>query len=190
MKTLYLASRSKARLQILKSIGIRAIVIPSTVREQRRRGKLTYSQLAIRNAQMKAQDVCRKLKSGIVLAADTFVVQDDRMFGKPRTLIEARRMLQRLSRKPHELYTGLAVVDVSTGHMLIACERTKIYMDPLTDAEIKHYFSQVDPRAHAGSFDIQGKGACFVRRIEGCYYNVVGLPIRTCMRLLKKCTDS
>ena len=95
-------------------------------------------------------------------------------------------MLKQLSNKPHVLYTGLAVIDKDKNKRETACEKTKIYMDVLTDEEINKYFSHTSPLDKAGGFDIQGKGALFIRRIEGCFYNVVGLPLRTLYRMLRE----
>jgi predicted Zn-dependent protease len=95
-------------------------------------------------------------------------------------------MLKKLSEKPQWLYTGIAVIDKDKQKTLVDCEKTKIYMDKLNDAEIADYFRQISPLDKAGSFDIQGKGAFFIRRIEGCFYNVVGLPLRRLYLMLKK----
>lgn len=150
------------------------------------RGRSTYAELVKANAVNKAKDVASRVRSGIIIAADTIVVQDGRIFGKPKDLSDAKKMLKRLSSKPQWLYTGMAVIDKDKNEMLTACEKTKIYMDRLTDKEIDDYFCQVSPLDKAGSFDIQGRGAFFIRRIEGCFYNVVGLPLRRLYLMLKK----
>jgi len=134
----------------------------------------------------KAKEVARKVRDGIIIAADTIVVQDKKIFGKPENLKEAQRMLKRLSQKPQWLYTGLAIIDKDRHRTRLAFEKTKVYMDKLTDKEIKNYFRCVSPKDFAGSFDIQGKGAFFIRRIEGCFYNVVGLPLRKLYRMFKE----
>ena len=86
-------------------------------------------------------------------------------------------MLKRLSHKPQWVYTGIAVIDKDKNKTLVAHEKTKVYMDRLGDEEINNYFAQVYPLDKAGSFDIQGFGSVFIDRIEGCFYNVVGLPM-------------
>lgn len=187
MRKIYLASASPARRKLLKLLGVRVTVVPSRVKEQTRAGSGGYPALVKRNALCKARDVADRLHKGVVIAADTLVVQDGRVFGKPRDRAQARRMLIRLARKPQWLYTGLAVTDVEQKKTYTACERTRVYMDRLTDGEMRRYFTAVDPTVMAGGFDIQGKGAFFIRRIEGCFYNVVGLPLRSLYRLLKKC---
>jgi len=183
----YLASGSKARKRLLRLYGLKFKVLSSAVKEdrKRRRGR-TFADLVKGNALKKARAVSRQVKRGIIIAADTIVVQNGRVFGKPRDLKDASRMLKRLSEAPQWLYTGLAVIDKDKNKSLVDFEKTKIYMDRLTDREIRAYFSRVNPLDKAGSFDIQGRGAFFIRRVEGCFYNVVGLPIRKLYRMLKK----
>jgi len=204
MRNIYLASDSQARRKLLNIFGLKFKVISSKIKEGRRAGHLSYAALVKRNALTKAQNVAGRVKNGIIIGADTIVVQDGKIFGKPKNLQEAQRMLRRLSRKPQWLYTGVAIIDKDkprpfyskkTLHSKkergkpktkLGYEKTKVYMDKLTDREIKNYFTSVQPLDFAGSFDIQGKGAFFIRRIEGCFYNVVGLPLRKLYRMLKE----
>lgn len=186
MRKIYLASDSKARKKLLQTLGLKFRVIPGGAKERRSAAGLSYSELVKRNALIKAKDASGKIKSGIVIAADTIVVQGKKIFGKPRGLKDAVKMLKCLSRHPQWLYTGLAVIDKDKGKILTDCEKTKVYMDPLTGEQIRNYFKLVSPLDKAGSFDIQGKGAFFIRRIEGCFYNVVGLPLRKLYLMLKK----
>ena len=183
---LYLASDSKARKELFKIFGLEFKVLPSKIKEHRRPGHLSYPVLVKKNALAKAKEVARKVKGGIIIGADTIVVQDKKIFGKPKSLEDAHKMLKRLSRKPQWLYTGLAIIDKAEDRVLVDYEKTKVYMDKLTDKEINSYFNYVSPLGKAGSFDIQGRGAFFIRRIEGCFYNVVGLPLRKLYRMLKK----
>jgi MAF protein len=183
---IYLASKSKARKKILETFGFKFKVKPSKIKERRNLNGLSYAGLVKVNALSKAEDVSKKIKSGIVIGADTICVQDGMIFGKPRNLKEASKMLKLLSTKPQWLYTGLAVVDKDSGRSFVDYEKTKVYMDKLSDEEIDAYFKKVSPLDKAGSFDIQGKGALFIRRIEGCFYNVVGLPLRKLYRMLKR----
>ncbi len=185
MRNIYLASDSKARKKLLNIFGLRFKVISSKIKEERRPG-LSYAALVKRNALAKAQNVAGRVKNGIIIGADTIVVQGKKIFGKPKDLKDAHKMLKHLSSKPQWLYTGIAVIDKDKHKTLTGCEKTKIYMDKLSDREIREYFKQVSPLDKAGSFDIQGKGAFFIRRIEGCFYNVVGLPLRRLYLMLKK----
>ena len=182
---LILASKSKARRQILKDLGIKFRVFPSHVREQRERMRSPKKTVQV-NALLKARDVASHFKKGVVIACDTLVWQGDRVFGKPKSLKEARTMLKRLSSKPHCLYTGIAVIDVKRHKEVVDVEETRIVMEPLTDEQIRRYFKKVSPLDKAGGFDIQGLGCLFIKRIEGCYFNVVGLPMAKLFVLLKK----
>ncbi|MGA2775724.1 MAG: Maf family nucleotide pyrophosphatase [Candidatus Omnitrophota bacterium] len=190
MGEIYLASNSKARKKILKDFGLKFKVLSSRTKEISSKGKLSYVGLAKKNALLKAQDVAQRIKRGLVIAADTLIVQDNKIFGKPKNLADARRMLKKLSAKPQWLYTGICAISKGRGKnkdkILLDYEKTKIYMDKLSSREISGYFKKVSPLDKAGSFDIQGRGAFFIRRIEGCYYNVVGLPVRKLYLMLKK----
>ncbi|MFH1397632.1 MAG: Maf family nucleotide pyrophosphatase [Candidatus Omnitrophota bacterium] len=194
MRTIYLASGSKARAKLLKSIGLKFKVIRSPVKEIRKSSVLTYSGLVQENALKKAEAAAKKVRSGIIVAADTIVVENNRISGKPKNLKEARKMLKRLASKPQWVYTGLAVIKKTEGkgrgkgkeNILTDYEKTTIFMDKLSGSEIDAYFKKVPPLDKAGSFDIQGRGALFIRRIEGCFYNVVGLPLRKLYIIFKQ----
>ncbi|MDP2939571.1 MAG: Maf family protein [Candidatus Omnitrophota bacterium] len=185
-KPIFLASQSKQRQKLLKLLGINFKVKPSHIQEERRISA-NCSSLVKGNALAKARDVAKKLKSGIVIAADTVVLSGTKkIFGKPKNLTEAKNMLKELSRKPQWVYTGLAVVDITDKKSYTAYEKTKVFMQRLSLKEIDRYFSHVWPLDKAGAFDIQNKGSIFIRRIEGCFYNVVGLPLSRLARILKK----
>lgn len=186
MREIYLASGSKARKELFKVFGLKFRVLPSGIREKRSRGSLTYAQLVKMNALAKAKEVAQRVRSGMIVAADTISVEGKRIFGKPKDLKDARRILKRLTRKPQWVYTGIAVIDKDKKKTMVSYEKTKVYMDRLSAEEINNYFAKVCPLDKAGSFDIQGKGAFFIRRIEGCFYNVVGLPLRRLYRMLKE----
>lgn len=183
---IFLASDSKARKKLLDIFGLKFKVIPSRAEEEKPSGKVSYAGLVKRNALKKAINVSSRVKNGVIIAADTIVVQDNKTYGKPRGLKDARNMLKKISSKPQWLYTGLAVIDKGAGKHMVDYEKTKVYMDKLTDKEINRYFAHTSPMGKAGSFDIQGRGAFFIRRIEGCFYNVVGLPLRKLYRMLKE----
>lgn len=185
MKKLILASQSKARQKLLKSLGVSFRVMPAKIREQKASGKNPAKAVAV-NALLKAGEVAGRLKEGLVIGCDTLVWQKGHVFGKPSSLKAARVMLKKLSSKPHRLFTGLAVVDAATKKMAVVVEETRIEMEPLTDEEITRYFRRVSPLDKAGGFDIQGLGSLFIRRIDGCYFNVIGLPIARLRVLLKK----
>ncbi|MCM8795790.1 MAG: Maf family nucleotide pyrophosphatase [Candidatus Omnitrophica bacterium] len=186
MRRIYLASNSKARKKLLKLLGLKFKVLPSGVKEKRFCSDANYARLVKRNALLKATEVAKKVKGGIIIAADTILVVGKKIFGKPKNLKVAELTLKTLSRRPQWVYTGLAVIDKDKNKTLVSYEKTKVYMDKLNPQEIHAYFRKISPLDKAGSFDIQGKGALFIRRIEGCFYNVVGLPLRRLYLMLKK----
>lgn len=182
---LILASRSVPRARILKNLGVAFKVVASRVKE-RKAHRLGPRETVRANALLKARDVAGRVKKGIVVGCDTLVEQDGKVFGKPVDLSDARRMLKKLSSAPHRLFTGIALIDVESRKELVDVEETKIEMERLSDEEITRYFKKCSPLKQAGAFDIQGRGGLFIKRIDGCYFNVVGLPVAKLFVMLKK----
>lgn len=185
MRKIILASGSKARQRLLRQIGLKFEVAKSNVKEKRT-FKKSCSDLVIQNALRKAREAAGRLSAGVVIAADTVVLVGKKIVAKPKNIKDAHRTLKLLSRKPQWVYTGLAVIDIEGRKEFATYEKTKIYMYKLTDSQIKRYFKKVSPLDKAGSFDIQGPGGAFIDRIEGCFYNVVGLPLARLARILEK----
>jgi len=185
MPKIILASKSKARQRLLHRIGLKVTVVSSHVRESRF-PKTTCRDLVLKNALLKAQDVAKRFSSGIVIGADTIVICGKKVIGKPKNTARAFKTLKILSGKASWVYTGLAVIDVKTKKMFMSCEKTKVHMRYLTDSQIRNYFKRVSPLDKAGAFDIQGLGGVFIDRIEGCFYNVVGLPLSRLAKILEK----
>lgn len=133
----------------------------------------------------KARDVARKVKEGIVIGADTVVVYEGKILGKPSDEADAEKMLRKLSGREHEVITGLAIVDVDRNEEAVECVKTKVKFRRLSPEEIKEYVATGEPLDKAGAYGVQGKGAALVESIEGCYYNVVGLPLAKLVEMLK-----
>jgi len=185
MAQIILASNSKARLALLRRIGLRPRVIVSRAPEKpHHRGGCAA--LVKHNALIKARNVAGRLSRGIVIGCDTVVLADKKVIGKPKNKAEAFRTLKLLMRKRQWVYSGIAVIDVASGRTLTAYDKTRVYMRSAKDHTIRAYINSVEVKRLAGSFDIQGKGAVFVTRIEGCYYNVVGLPLAKLAVILEK----
>ncbi|MFC2140611.1 Maf family protein, partial [Candidatus Auribacterota bacterium] len=125
-------------------------------------------------------------KDEIVIAADTIVYFENEIIGKPKTMPEAFQFLKRMSGECHSVYTGMAVKDGASGEVFTAAEETKVYFAKFSDTEIETYLDRIDPLDKAGAYAIQGEGALIVERIEGCYYNVMGLPLVALRKLLIK----
>jgi septum formation protein len=186
MKKIILASASPQRRKLMKILGLPFIVTPSRAKEITRMVK-GCAHLVQTNALRKALDVARRRKEGIVIGSDTVVYSSQgRLILKPRNLQEAKKNLKELMAKPHWVYSGIAIVDAETGQMEIGWEKTKVFMAKISDDAIDHYHQLVSPLDKAGGFDIEGKGALFIPRIEGCYFNVVGLPLAKLASMLKK----
>lgn len=185
MRRIILASRSKARQRLLRQIGLKFRIVESRAKEETRL-KGRCSDFVVRNAVNKAAEVAQRVDSGVVIGADTVVLVGKKIIGKPRTLTDAYRALRILSKKPQWVYTGIAVIDVDSDEIYTDYEKTKVYMYPLTDKQIGHYFKKISPFDKAGSFDVQGPGSIFIDRIEGCFYNVVGLPLAKLAKIFRK----
>jgi septum formation protein len=180
--TLYLASASPRRAQLIKLLGVRNIVISSTHVEEIHDGLLPPSDYAVQLALDKANALLPKLApnddAGVVVGADTIVVLADQLLEKPIDESDAKRMLRQLSGNTHIVYTGVALVDTRTKKARTFLEKTSVTFRELSDKEIDQYVAGGSPMDKAGSYGIQDDhGAVFISRIEGDYYNVVGLPL-------------
>ena len=180
-----LASASPRRAELLASAGFTFTVQPAGVDEQTRRGEPPADYVR-RIARAKAAAIgadCRETGSAI-LAADTAVVVADEILGKPADDRDAVRMLKLLSGRVHEVFTGVVLLD--SGGEMVEVVRTQVRLLPLTDREIAWYVGTKEPEGKAGAYAIQGVGARFVDWIEGSWSNVVGLPVATVDRMLKR----
>lgn len=139
-----------------------------------------------RLAAAKARDVAAGRAGGFVLAADTDVVLDGEVLGKPRDAGDARTMLERLSGRVHDVVTGFEVYDVSSRRADGGVVRTRVEFAALSRAEIDAYAATGEPMGKAGGYAIQGRAAGMIRRIEGSYTNVVGLPLREVLETLAR----
>jgi septum formation protein len=183
---LILASQSPRRKLLLRQIGLRFVVRPSAVREDLWAHE-TPEHNAKRIALSKAVEVSRSVKRGIVIGADTIVVLGKEILGKPRNPSEARTMLRRLSGRMHTVYTAFALIDAETRRRVVRIEKTKVWFRELSHEEIKEYFKSGSPMDKAGAYGIQDDyGAVFVKRVEGCFYNVVGFPLARFYRTLSE----
>jgi len=176
-RPLILASRSPRRLHLLRQIGVHPTVMPCDIPETFDASR-TPEENASALALQKALCVAGNVADGVVIGADTIVVLDGEMLGKPEDAHDAVRMLGALSGRTHTVVTGFALVDRPSGARLTAAERTEVTFRPLPRREIEDYVAGGSPLDKAGAYGIQDDyGAVFVTRIEGCFYNVVGLPL-------------
>jgi len=185
MPRIILASESPARQNLLRQIKILFSVVPSKIQESQRRFATPKEQVQTLAAE-KARHVASRTKHGLVIGADTIIVRKGKVIGKPRTRSEAVKILKELSGTTHSVFTGLAVVDAATGRSSVDYVKTSVKMKKLTQKEIEAYVSTGESFGKAGAYAAQGKGAILIERVDGCYCNVVGLPLPKLGDMLKK----
>lgn len=185
MKTLILASASPRRRELLALTGSPFIVDPSEYPEDLSL-QLEPPALARHLSREKAKAVAGKYRHGVIIAADTIVVAGRSVLGKPRSKSEAKEMLRALSGKAHTVITGYTVLDTGTGGYVSKAVATKVWFKRLTDEEINAYVKTGEPLDNAGAYAIQGRGSLIVKKIEGDYFNVIGLPLSALAESLKK----
>ena len=184
---LILASGSPRRAEILTSVGweFEKIIADIDETEFENENPIDYVQ---RLAKTKAETVAQRIKNGLVLGADTTVVIDNEIIGKPIDLADARKMLRKLSGKTHEVLTGVALVKVSESNFQtqVKYERTSVKFAKLSESEINFLAENGQPLDKAGAYAVQAQAALFIEGIEGDYWNVVGLPIHLVYKLSRK----
>jgi len=178
-----LASSSPRRQYLMGLLGIDFQVDPAKGEERMLEGE-SPEDAAVRLATQKASEVSSRRPKDVVVGADTLVVLDDLVLGKPATAKEAREMLEALSGRTHVVVTGVTVAQASTGKVEQGFERTLVEFDVLGLGVIEAYVATGEPMDKAGAYAIQGRGSVLVKGISGCYFNVVGLPLRRLSQML------
>jgi septum formation protein len=184
MSCLILASSSPRRIQLLRAAKFNPEVIPPNIAEIRCEF-LTPSELTRFNAYQKAASVAVRHPDAVVLAADTIVTLESEIFGKPRDLDDARRMLGKLVGKTHEVITGIALLEANIGRVTLEAEHSTVTFRPLSAAEIDEYLKVVNPLGKAGAYAAQKSAGLIIERIQGSFSNVVGLPMELIRPLLR-----
>ena len=186
---LILASTSPRRQELLRNAGIRFEVKAPRVHEMRKNGERP-DDYVVRLAQEKADNALLQLTGNkcVILGADTTVVVDDEILEKPCNSPDAVRMLRLLSGRSHAVMTGvcLLVRDSNATNRFTAIENTNVLFRKLSEEEIQDYVASGEPMDKAGAYAIQGRASRWIPRIEGCYFNVVGLPVPLVYRLLQE----
>jgi septum formation protein len=179
---LRLASASPRRRQLLDLIGVPHVVTPADIDETPRSGEAADDYVC-RLAREKSEAVWSRQKDLPVLAADTTVVIDETILGKPESEADAARMLKLLSGREHFVYTGVALQ--SQRGMRVGLSKSSVTFSLLTDAQIHAYWASGEPQGKAGAYAIQGFGAVFVANLAGSYSGVMGLPLHETATLLR-----
>lgn len=186
MKKIVLASASPRRKELLEQIGLDFGIFVSDTDESKTDNALPVNLYTEELAMKKAAAVASSLDGNrIIIAADTVVYYDGKIMGKPKNEEEAFKMLSSLSGNMHEVYTGICVMRTSDGFAVADFEKTEVYFNTLTDEKIRRYIASGEPFDKAGAYGIQGKGASLVRKINGDYSNVVGLPLSKLVKILE-----
>lgn len=183
---LILASSSPRRAEILRQAGIPFEAL-ATDSDESRRDNESPVELVLRLAKAKASAATLQISGpAIVLGADTEVVVDGEVLGKPATADDAHAMLRRLSGRFHDVVTGLALIQLPGGVLRAEHETTRVTFAPMSEEEIASYVATGEPFDKTGAYAIQGVGGRYVTRIEGCYFNVMGLPLARLYRMLRE----
>ncbi len=172
---------------MLKMLGYDFDIIPHTVEEYLSRNVLP-AELVQTLAFLKASDVAKKVDDAIVVSADTLVVRDKNILGKPKDPRDAEKILSLLSNSEHTIITGVCVMDMPSKKKLLRIGRTCITMKKMTNEEIAAYVQTGEPMDKAGAYAVQGEGMKFIERIEGSYSNAVGLPLEIVQEMLNNFT--
>ena len=185
MEKIYLASTSPRRKQLLEQIGLDFEIIPSIYEEDMTIG-MPPEDLAKHLSKGKAHSAAKNISNGIIIAADTFIVFDGMIMGKPHDEKTAKETLQKISGNIVQVITGLTVLDTETDHEESLAEVTELHIADLDESLIDAYITTGEPLDKAGAFGIQGHGTLLIKKIEGDYNNVVGLPLFKLAHTLKK----
>lgn len=174
---IYLASKSPRRRKLLKQINLKfksfSVDVPETFSEKEK-----PVQIVTRLSKKKMNSAKNKIKNGVIITADTIVVLEKKVIGKPINKKDAFKMLKRLSGKTHTVFTGYCIFNSSNKKEIINYVKTKVTFRKLNNEEIWEYIESGSPMDKAGAYGIQDDfGAVFIDKINGCYYNVVGLPL-------------
>ena len=188
-----LASASPRRKEILENTNVKFKIMASSIEELRLEGE-SPCQMVMRLAFEKGIDIASRQKSDLVISADTIVVLDNTVLGKPKDEIEARKMITSLSGRTHQVITGISLINLDNNKKIIDyvisnvkyCKQLGINYKNLSEEDINDYIRTKESLDKAGAYGIQGYGALLVEEIQGDYFNIVGLPISRLSDLLKK----
>lgn len=182
-----LASTSPRRKELAQTMGLDFEIVPSNYEEDMLGNKkLAPKEMVKMFAFGKANDVAKKLKEGIVIGVDTIGFFEGKKLGKPKSEKEAFDMIKSFSGKSVKAHSGICLIDVKNGKIIRDYEITDVKFRKLSEEEIKRYISTGEPMDKAGAFAIQGLGSIFIKKINGCYFNVMGFPIYNIYKNLSK----
>ena len=171
-----LASKSPRRAEILRMIGVNFKVESSNIHEQINQ-KIEQNEIAINISKAKAEKISHKYPSDIIIGADTIVIFNNEIFGKPKNIKESKKMLKALSGHSHKVITGVTIMNKKLGILKTFSETTEVFVQKIPEKKIDYYVTNFNTLDKAGSYGIQEWFSVWIKKINGCYYNVVGLPV-------------
>ncbi|MEK7482629.1 MAG: Maf family nucleotide pyrophosphatase [Patescibacteria group bacterium] len=177
MKKIILASGSPRRKELLSLLIGNNFEVKTSAYEEDNTLAMSPKDLVLYHSLEKGRDVAKQLPEGVVIGADTVVVFDGQVLGKPRNEDEAREMLEKISGQVVDIISGIAVIDSAAKKELRDFEITIVKMKQMSGEEITAYIKTGEPMDKAGAFAVQDRGAVFIEKIDGCYFNAVGLPL-------------
>ena len=181
---LVLASNSKGRKEVLDRAGLIYEVMPSNIEEHS--DKKDPKEYVMDLSKQKAEAVAKNLKDCVILSADSIIYIDDKKLEKPKTIEEAKKMMKILSGRINYAVTGVTIIDLYQNKTLTFSETTNVYFDELEDEEISWYVENEKYILERCGYSIAGKSAIFISKIDGDYYNILGMPISRVYKELKK----
>lgn len=185
MRKIILASTSPRRKELLAKTGLKFLAVPSDYEEDMTL-KLPPKELAKVLSMGKAEAVARKYNDAIVIGADTFIFYKGQILGKPHTARRARAMLKQLNGKTHSVITGFSIIDTKTQKCVSRAIECRVSFRKMSDREIDVYIKTGEPLERAGAYAIQERGSVFIRKTEGDFFTIMGLPVYELVRELKK----
>ena len=180
---LILASNSRTRKEILNKVGLKYEVVPSNIEEHS--DKTNPKEYVMDLSKQKAQAVAKIVKEGVILSADSIIYIDSKKLEKPKTKEQAKEMLQNLSGKTNYAVTGVTIIDLYQNKEITFNEVTEVYFDKLTEEEIDWYIDNEEYIFLICGYSIAGKSAIYIPKINGDYYNILGMPISKVYKELK-----
>ena len=171
-----LASQSPRRAEILRMIGVNFKVDSCNINEKMNQ-KIEQNEIAIIISKAKAEKISQKYPNNIIIGADTIVVYNEKIFGKPKDKNESKKMLKALSGNCHKVITGVTIMNKKLGVLKTFSETTKVFVKKIPRNQIEFYVNNYNTLDKAGSYGIQEWFSVWIKKINGCYYNVMGLPV-------------
>lgn len=181
---LILASNSRTRKEVLDKVGLKYSVIPSNIEEHS--DKTDPKEYVMDLSKQKAETVSKKIKEGVILSADSIIYIDNKKLEKPKTKEQAKKMLKNLSGRINYAVTGITIIDLYQNKFITLNEVTEVFFDNLTDEEIEWYIENEQYIFERCGYSIAGKSAIYIPKINGDYYNILGMPISRVYKELNK----